>query len=180
MYCLRDGAGGGSGKKKPSVQLMGCGSILREVLAAAELLEKDFGVAATVWSTPSFTELQRQGTDTARWNMLHPAEQPRQSYVAECLSSRVGPVVAASDYVQMFANQIRPFVDRRYVALGTDGYGRSDTRKNLRRFFEVDRHYVAVAAINALADEGDVPRSKVADAIKKYGVDADKPNPLTV
>jgi len=178
MYRLRDGGGGG--KKKPSVQLMGCGSILREVLAAADLLEEDFSVSATVWSTPSFTELQRQGTDTARWNMLHPSEKPRQSYVAQCLGSHPGPVVAASDYVQMFVNQIRPFLDRRYVALGTDGYGRSDTRKNLRRFFEVDRHYVAVAALNALADEGDVPRSKVADAIKKYGVDADKPNPLTV
>jgi len=180
MYCLREAAGGGRGKKKPSVQLMGCGSILREVVAAADLLEKDFGVAATVWSTPSFTELQREGADTARWNMLHPEEKPRQSYVAQSLSKYEGPVVAASDYVQMFVNQIRPFVDRRYVALGTDGYGRSDTRKNLRRFFEVDRHYVAVAALNALADDGDVPRSKVAEAIKKYDVDADKPNPLTV
>jgi pyruvate dehydrogenase E1 component len=180
MYCLRDGAGSGRSKKKPSVQLMGCGSILREVLAAADLLEEDFGVSATVWSTPSFTELQREGTDTARWNMLHPGEKPRQSYVAKCLSSHEGPVVAASDYVQMFANQIRTFIDRRYVALGTDGYGRSDTRKNLRRFFEVDRHYVTVAALHALADDGDVPRSKVADAIKKYGIDADKPNPLTV
>ncbi len=180
MYCLREAAGDGRGKKKPSVQLMGCGSILREVVAAADLLEKDFGVAATVWSTPSFTELQREGADTARWNMLHPEEKPRQSYVAQSLSKYEGPVVAASDYVQMFVNQIRPFVDRRYVALGTDGYGRSDTRKNLRRFFEVDRHYVAVAALNALADDGDVPRSKVAEAIKKYDVDADKPNPLTV
>jgi pyruvate dehydrogenase E1 component len=180
MYCLREAAGGGRGKNKPSVQLMGCGSILREVLAAADLLEEDFGVTATVWSTPSFTELQRDGADTARWNMLHPEEKPRQSYVARSLSNHEGPVVAASDYVQMFVNQIRPFVDRRYVALGTDGYGRSDTRKNLRRFFEVDRHYVAVAALNALADDGDVPRSKVAEAIKKYGVDADKPNPLTV
>ena len=177
MYCLR---GGARGKNKPSVQLMGCGSILREVLAAADLLEEDFGVTAIVWSTPSFTELQREGTDTARWNMLHPEEKPRQSYVAQSLSKHEGPVVAASDYVHMFANQIRPFIDRRYVALGTDGYGRSDTRKNLRRFFEVDRHYVAVAALNALADDGDVPRSKVAEAIKKYGVDPDKPNPLTV
>jgi pyruvate dehydrogenase E1 component len=180
MYCLRDGPGDGRGKKKPSVQLLGCGSILREVLAAADLLEEDFGVSATVWSTPSFTELQREGADTARWNMLHPEEKPRQSYVAQCLNKHEGPVVAASDYVQMFANQIRTFIDRRYVALGTDGYGRSDTRKNLRRFFEVDRHYVAVAALHALADDGDVPRSKVADAIKKYGVDPDKPNPLTV
>jgi pyruvate dehydrogenase E1 component len=177
MYCLREGA---RGKNKPGVQLMGCGSILREVLSAAELLEKDFGVAATVWSTPSFTELQRDGTDAARWNMLHPEDKPRQSYVAKCLSKHPGPVVAASDYVQMFANQIRPFIDRRYVVLGTDGYGRSDTRKNLRRFFEVDRHYVTVAALRALADDGEIPQAKVAEAIKKYGVDPDKPNPLTV
>jgi len=180
MYLLREGVKGGGGKKKPTVQLMGCGSILREVLAAAELLEEDFGVLANVWSTPSFTQLQRDGTDAARWNMLHPEDKPRQSYVAECLAKHAGPVVAASDYVQMFANQIRPFIDRRYVVLGTDGYGRSDTRKNLRRFFEVDRHYVSVAALRALADDGEIAQSTVAKAIKKYGVDPDKPNPLTV
>ena len=180
MYLLREGVKGGGGKKKPTVQLMGCGSILREVLAAAELLEEDFGVLANVWSTPSFTQLQRDGTDAARWNMLHPEDKPRQSYVAECLAKHAGPVVAASDYVQMFANQIRPFIDRRYVVLGTDGYGRSDTRKNLRRFFEVDRHYVSVAALRALADDGEIAQSTVAKAIKKYGVDPDKPNPLAV
>jgi pyruvate dehydrogenase E1 component len=177
MYLLRQGGGG---ENKPSVQLMGCGSILREVLAAAELLEKDFGVAATVWSTPSFTQLQRDGTDAARWNMLHPEGKPRQSYVAQCLDKHPGPVVAASDYVHMFANQIRPFIDRRFVVLGTDGYGRSDTRKNLRRFFEVDRHYVSVAALHALADEDKIPQSTVAKAIELYGVDPGKPNPLTV
>ena len=180
MYLLREGVKGGRGKNKPTVQLMGCGSILREVLAAAELLEEDFGVAADVWSTPSFTQLQRDGSDAARWNMLHPEDEPRQSYVAQCLAKHHGPVIAASDYVQMFANQIRPYIDRRYVVLGTDGYGRSDTRKNLRRFFEVDRHYVSVAALRALADDGEIPQSSVAKAIKKYGVDPDKPNPLTV
>ncbi len=180
MYLLRKGTKGGRGKKTPNVQLMGCGSILREVLAAAELLQEDFGVAATVWSTPSFTELQRQGADTARWNMLHPEDEPRQSYVAQCLDKHEGPVVAATDYVRMFADQIRPFVDRRYVVLGTDGFGRSDTRKNLRRFFEVDRHYVTVAALTALADDGEVPRTRVREAIKKYGVDPGKPNPLAV
>jgi len=180
MYLFREGAKGGRGKKKTAVQLMGCGSILREVIAAAELLEDDFGVSASVWSVPSFTELQREGNDTERWNMLHPDKKPRKSYVAQCLEGRDGPVVAASDYVRMFANQIRPFVDRRYVVLGTDGYGRSDTRKNLRRFFEVDRYYVALAALEALADEGDLPRAKVAEAIKKYGIDTAKPNPLTV
>ncbi|MDX2314874.1 MAG: pyruvate dehydrogenase (acetyl-transferring), homodimeric type, partial [Gammaproteobacteria bacterium] len=180
MYLLREGVKGASGKKKPTVQLMGCGSILREVLAAAELLEEDFGVVANVWSTPSFTQLQRDGADAARWNMLHPEDKARQSYVAKCLAKHAGPVVAASDYVQMFANQIRPFIDRRYVVLGTDGYGRSDTRKDLRRFFEVDRHYVSVAALRALADDGEIPQSTVAKAIKKYGIDPDKPNPLTV
>jgi pyruvate dehydrogenase E1 component len=180
MYVFREGAKAGRGKKKPSVQLMGCGSILREVIAAAELLEEDFGVSATVWSVPSFTELQRDGNDTERWNMLHPDQKPRQSYVARSLSGRDGPVVAASDYVRMFANQIRPFVDRRYVVLGTDGYGRSDTRKNLRRFFEVDRYYVALAALTALADEGELPRAKIKEAIDKYGIDTDKANPLTV
>jgi pyruvate dehydrogenase E1 component len=178
MYLLREGARGARGKKKASVQLMGCGSILREVQAAAEMLENDFGVAASVWSAPSFTELQRDGAAAERWNMLHPEEKPRQCYVAQCLAKHDGPVVAATDYVQMYANQIRPFVDRRYVVLGTDGYGRSDTRKNLRRFFEVDRNYVAVAALKALADDGDVPAAKVVEAIKKYGVDTDKANPL--
>jgi len=180
MYLLREGAKGARAKKKASVQLMGCGTILREVQAAAEMLENDFGVAATVWSAPSFTELQRDGAAAERWNMLHPEEKPRQSYVAQCLAKHDGPVVAATDYVQMYANQIRPFVGRRFVVLGTDGYGRSDTRKNLRRFFEVDRNYVAVAALKALADEGDVPAAKVAEAIKKYGVDVDKANPLGV
>ncbi len=181
MYLFREGAKGGKGSKnKNAVQLMGCGTILREVIAAAELLEEDFGVAATVWSVPSFTELQRDGTDTERWNMMHPDKKPRQSYVAQCLNKHEGPVIAASDYVRMFANQIRPFIDRRYVVLGTDGYGRSDTRKDLRRFFEVDRHYVVLAALTALADEGDLPRSKVEEAIKKYGIDPKKANPLTV
>ena len=178
MYLLSEGAKGGRGKKKASVQLMGCGTILREVQAAASMLESDFGVAASVWSAPSFTELQRDGAATERWNMLHPEEKPRQSYVAQCLAKHDGPVVAATDYVQMYANQIRPYVGRRYVVLGTDGYGRSDTRKNLRRFFEVDRNYVAVAAMKALADEGAVPAAKVAEAIKKYGVDTDKADPL--
>ena len=180
MYLFREGAKAGRGKKKASVQLMGCGTILREVIAAAELLENDFGVSASIWSVPSFTELQREGNDTERWNMLHADKKPRKSYVAQCLEGREGPVIAATDYVRMYANQIRPFIDRRYVVLGTDGYGRSDTRKDLRRFFEVDRHYVAVAALNALADDGELPRAKVTEAIKKYGIDTSKPNPLTV
>ena len=175
MYLLREGEGDG-----PTVQLMGSGTILREVEAAAGLLRDDFGVRADVWSAPSFTELRRDGVDAQRWNMLHPEDTPRQSYVEQCLEPRRGPVVAATDYVRLFADQIREFVPRRFVALGTDGFGRSDVRAELRRFFEVNRHYVVVAALQALAADGDVPRSKVKEAIEKYGIDPDKPNPLTV
>jgi len=175
MYLLREGEGDG-----PTVQLMGSGTILREVEAAAELLRDDFGVRADVWSAPSFTELRRDGVDAERWNMLHPEQTRRQSYVAQCLEARRGPVVAATDYVRLFADQIREFVPRRYVTLGTDGFGRSDVRAELRKFFEVNRHYVVVAALQALADDGDVPRSKVKEAIDKYGIDPEKPNPITV
>jgi pyruvate dehydrogenase E1 component len=180
MYLCREGAKPSRGKKKVGVQLMGCGAILREVIAAAELLEQDFGVSANVWSATSFTELQREGTDVQRWNTLHPQAPPRASYVQRCLDGHPGPVVAASDYVQLFADQIRPLVDRRFVVLGTDGYGRSDMRSNLRRFFEVDRHYVALAALKALADEGEIPLAKVNEAIEKYGIDSEKPNPMHV
>src|SRR6266545_4576332 len=142
----------------PRVQLVGSGTILREVIAAADLLAEDFGVVADVWSAPSFTELRREGLRVERWNMLHPTEPPRQSYVETCLRSRPdGPVIAASDYMKAFADQIRPFVPGRYQALGTDGFGRSDYRRKLRWFFEVDRHFVALAALTALAREGTVP-----------------------
>jgi pyruvate dehydrogenase E1 component len=176
MYRLRAAPGDG----KPRVQLLGSGAILREVLAAADLLENDFGVVSDVWSVTSFNELRREGIDVVRWNMLHPEAPPRKSYVDQCLAGTPGPVVAATDYIRGYADQIRPCIDRRYVVLGTDGFGRSDTRAKLRRFFEVDRHYVAVAALKALADEGTVPTARVAEAIRKYGVDPEKPNPLTV
>jgi pyruvate dehydrogenase E1 component len=162
------------------VQLLGSGTILREVLGGAELLEADFGVAADVWSVTSFNELRRDGMDAVRWNMLHPEAEPRVSYVERCLAGAAGPVVAATDYMRVVADQIRPCVNRRYIVLGTDGYGRSDTRAKLRRFFEVDRHYVAVAALKALADEGTVPAARVAEAIRKYGIDPERPNPVTV
>jgi pyruvate dehydrogenase E1 component len=162
------------------VQLLGSGTILREVLAGADLLAADFGVTADVWSVTSFTELRREGAAAQRWNMLHPAEQPRPSYVASCLAGRAGPVVAATDYIRAFADQIRPFVPRRYQVLGTDGYGRSDYRRNLRRFFEVDRHYVALAALASLAAEGTVPAGAAADAIARYGIDPEKPEPWRV
>src|SRR5215813_13838828 len=173
MYLFRD-----AGKKKgPRVQLLGCGTILREVIAAADLLARDFGVSADIWSCPSFNELRRQGLETDRWNLLHPTQAPRPSYVEQCLSPRQGPVVASTDYMRSFADQIRPFVPRRYVCLGTDGFGRSDYRIALRKFFEVDRHYVATAALNALAQEGAIPTSKVEAAVTKYGIDPERPPP---
>ena len=160
------------------VQLLGSGTILREVVAAADLLQADFGVAADVWSVPSFTELRRDGLATERWNMLHPTEPPRRSYVETCLAARPdGPVVAATDYMKAFADQIRPFVPCRYRVLGTDGFGRSDYRRKLRYFFEVDRHFIAVAALHALATDGVVPGSAAADAIARYQIDPDKPYP---
>ena len=179
MYLFRDGAPTG-GNKAPRVQLLGSGTILREVIAAADLLAKDFGVVADVWSAPSFTELRREGLEVERWNLLHPTEPPRQSYVETCLAGRSGPVVAATDYIKAFADGIRPFVPRRYRVLGTDGFGRSDFRRRLRHFFEVDRAFVTVAALKALADEGMVPTSMVADAIRKYGIEPDKANPARV
>ena len=183
MYLLREGpAGSGMGKSIPRVQLLGSGTILREAIAAADMLEKDWGVAGDVWSVTSFTELRRDGIDAERWNLLHPSDKPRKPYVTELLEKSAGPIVASTDYVRLFADQIRAYVPRGrdYRVLGTDGFGRSDTRAKLREFFEVDRRYVTVAALRALADEGTVPAAKVADAIKKYGIDANKPNPVTV
>ena len=156
---------------------MGSGTILREVIAAADLLEADFDVSVDVWSATSFTELRREGMAVERWNRLHPTEPPRQSYVEQCLESRPGPVVAASDYVRLFADQIRPWIDRRFVALGADGYGRSDMRARLRRFFEVDRFHVAVAALKVLADDGDIGSQVAAGAIAQYGIDPELPDP---
>ena len=154
--------------------------ILREAIAAAELLRKDWGVESDIWSCPSFTELARDGNAVARWNMMNPTSKPKVSHVESCLADTSGPVIATSDYIRSFAEQIRAFVPRRYVVLGTDGFGRSDTREKLRKFFEVDRHYVAVAALKALADDGEIPATKVAEAIKKYGVDGARPAPWTV
>jgi pyruvate dehydrogenase E1 component len=167
-------------EKKKRVQLLGSGTILREVIEAARLLEQDFGVSADVWSAPSFNELARDGHAALRWNLLHPREKPRKFYVTECLEGRAGPVVAATDYMRLYADQIRAFVPARYVVLGTDGYGRSDTREKLRRHFEVDRHCVAVAALKALADEGTIKAGVVADAIEKYEIDPEKPYSLYV
>ncbi len=179
MYLLREGDGP-EGGKGPRVQLMGCGSILREVLAGADLLAQDFGVAADVWSATSFNELRRDGLSAERWNRLHPAETPRKSYVESCLEGRDGPVVASTDYMRSFPDQIRAWVPGRFVTLGTDGFGRSDTRERLRSFFEIDRYHVAIAALRALADEGTIERQRVAEAIAKYEVDPERPDPWTV
>ncbi|MBL8493565.1 MAG: pyruvate dehydrogenase (acetyl-transferring), homodimeric type [Rhodocyclaceae bacterium] len=176
MYSFRQGAASNG----PRVQLLGSGTIFREVIAAAEMLKKDWGVESDLWGCPSFTELAREGHAAARWNLLHPTEKQRPSHVETCLKDTRGPVIAATDYVKLFADQIRAFVPRRYVVLGTDGFGRSDTREKLRHFFEVDRNWVTVAALKALADDGQIDRSKVAEAISKYGLDVNKPNPMTV
>ena len=160
------------------VQLLGCGAILREVLAAADLLEADFGIASDVWSVTSFTELRREALACERWTMLHPGEQPRQPYVTRQLCARGdGPVIASTDYMRLFADQIRAFVPARYRVLGTDGFGRSDYRKKLRAFFEVDRRFVAVAALAALAEENKVPSIRVAEAIRRYGIDPETQDP---
>ncbi|MBS4038810.1 MAG: pyruvate dehydrogenase (acetyl-transferring), homodimeric type [Hydrogenophaga sp.] len=175
MYLLKEGA-----KLTPRVQLLGSGSILRESLFAQELLEKDWGVSATVWSCPSFNELARDGVDAERWNLLHPLETQRVPFVAQQLAGHAGPVVASTDYIKSFAEQIRPYLPkgRTYKVLGTDGFGRSDFRSKLREHFEINRHYIVVAALKGLAEEGTVPMSQVAEAIRKYGIDADKINPL--
>jgi pyruvate dehydrogenase E1 component len=178
MYLFSEGK---AKKNQPKVQLLGSGTILREVIAGAEMLEKDFGIAADVWSVTSFNQLRRDGLDAARWNLLHPDAEPRVPHVEQCLKDRTGPVVASTDYMKAFADQIRAFLPtHNYITLGTDGFGRSDTRKALRHFFEVDRRYVAVAALKALADQEAVPRKKVTEAIKKYDIDPEKPNPTTV
>ncbi|TLP73743.1 pyruvate dehydrogenase (acetyl-transferring), homodimeric type [Pseudomonas nitroreducens] len=161
------------------VQLLGSGTILREVEAAARILREDFGIGADVWSVPSFNELRRDGLAVERWNRLHPGQKPRPSYVEQCLGGRRGPVVASTDYMKVYADQIRQWVPtKEYKVLGTDGFGRSDTRAKLRHFFEVDRHWVVLAALEALADRGDIEPKVVAEAIAKFGLDPEKTNPL--
>jgi pyruvate dehydrogenase E1 component len=180
MYLFKDA--GKPKKGEPRVQLLGSGTILREVIAAAELLEKDFGVSADIWSVPSFIEVRRDGFDAERWNRLHPEAEQRVPYVTGLLQGRQGPAIAATDYVREYADQIRAFMPdgMRYTVLGTDGFGRSDTREHLRGFFEVDRYWIAHAALAALAKDGKVNAKDVARAIREYKLDPEKPNPLTV
>jgi pyruvate dehydrogenase E1 component len=179
MYLLKES----TAKGKQRVQLLGSGSILREVEAAAALLEQDWGVAADVWSATSFTELRRDGLAADRWNLLHPEDKPRSPYATQCLEKRpAGPVIAATDYMKTFADQVRPFIprERAYRVLGTDGFGRSDSRAKLRHFFEVNRYFVVIAALKALAEQGDGKAKTVTEAIRKYGIDPAKPDPTTV
>jgi pyruvate dehydrogenase E1 component len=164
MYLVRAGAG----TMNTRVQLLGSGTILREALAAADLLERDWNVAVDVWSVTSFTELRRSGLGAERWNRLHPTEPPQQSWVEQCLSPTTGPIIAATDYVRAVPDLIRTWIPRRYITLGTDGFGRSDTRAALRRFFEVDRTSIAHAALSALAGEGSISRPLLADFTRRY------------
>ncbi|MCY1328505.1 Pyruvate dehydrogenase E1 component [compost metagenome] len=175
MYLLRE-----NGKEAAHhVQLLGSGTILREVEEAAKILREQFGIGADVWSVPSFNELRRDGLAIERWNRLHPEQKPKQSYVEQCLTGRKGPVIASTDYMKLYAEQIRQWVPgKEYKVLGTDGFGRSDTRRKLRHFFEVDRNWVVLAALEALADRGEIEPKVVAEAIVKLGIDPEKRNPL--
>jgi pyruvate dehydrogenase E1 component len=175
MYLCKEGS-----KLTPRVQLLGSGTILRESIAAQELLEKDWGVSANVWSCPSFNELARDGQDAERWNLLHPTDKPRVPFVGQQLEKHTGPVVASTDYMKAYADQIRSYIPkgRTFKVLGTDGFGRSDFRSKLREHFEINRHYIVVAALKALSEEGTLPAAKVLEAIQKYGIQADKINPL--
>ena len=180
MYLFREGNGEGEKNSNLRIQLLGSGTILREVIAAADILKEEYGVISDIWSVTSFNELRREALDVTRWNMLHPTEKPKKSYVRSCLEKQEGPVVAATDYMKIFADQIREFVPGKYRVLGTDGFGRSDTREKLRQFFEVDRYYVTVAALKSLAEDGKISPEKVVEAINKYNIDPDKPNPIKV
>jgi pyruvate dehydrogenase E1 component len=177
MYLLQEG----DAQAQNRVQLIGCGTILRESVFAAELLKNDWNVAADVWSAPSLTLLAREGQDCDRWNLVNPTAEARVPYVTQLMQNSSGPIVATTDYMRMFAEQIRGYMpkDRTYKVLGTDGFGRSDSRAKLREFFEVNRYYITVAALKSLAEEGKVPVQVVADAIAKYNIDPNKPNPVT-
>jgi pyruvate dehydrogenase E1 component len=175
MYLLQVG-----GQGKIRAQLMGSGTILREVLAAAELLSKDFRVPVDVWSVTSFNELRREALEVERWNQLHPGQEPRKCYIEQCLDGRPGPYVAATDYMKIVPDQVQRWVPGTFVSLGTDGYGRSDARKALREHFEVDKHHIVVAALKALADDGAIDQKTVAQAIEKYGIDPDRPDPVSL
>ncbi len=175
MYVLKES----KKKSKHHVQLMGCGTILREVIRAAQMLEEDYSITSDLWSVTSFNELRRDGLAVERYNALHPEKKSKESYVSLQLKGRQGPVIAATDYMRIYADQIRPYVSNRYITLGTDGYGRSDTRERLRHFFEVDAKFIVLAALNALVADGTIDKSKVVDAMKRYNINPDKLDPVT-
>jgi pyruvate dehydrogenase E1 component len=172
MYLLS-----GGGKKRKKVQLLGSGSILREVIAAAELLDSDWGVDANIWSVTSFNELAREAQDIERWNMLHPLEAAKTPYISQLLKGQRGPAIAATDYIRAYPNQVRQWIPMAYSVLGTDGFGRSDTRAQLRKHFEVDRYYIVIAALKALVDEKSFAAGDLAKAMEKYNINPEKLNP---
>jgi pyruvate dehydrogenase E1 component len=175
MYLLKK-----PNKAKAQIQLLGSGAILREVIAAADLLEEDFGISANIWSITSFNELRREGLSVKRLNLLNPDKKQKLSYVESAFKNDDIPVVAATDYMKIFADQIREFIPNKYIVLGTDGFGRSDTRSQLRKFFEVNRYYIVVASLKALAEEGKLSTDKINEAIKKYNIDQNKPEPTSI
>ena len=154
--------------------------MVNEVLEAAKILKEDWQIDADIWSVTSFSELHREAEDKSRWNTLHPDEKDIQSYVGSCLIAENGAIIAVSDYVKLVAEQIAPYINCPFVALGTDGFGRSETRDALRKFFEVNRYYIVMTALESLSKEGKVDKSKVKDVIIKYKLDPEKPNPVTV
>jgi pyruvate dehydrogenase E1 component len=180
MYLCKPGSGAVGQAGAPRVQLLGSGTILREAIAAQALLLQDWGVVADVWSCPSFNQLARDGRDAERWNLLHPTETQRTSFVEDQLADHHGPVIASTDYVKAYPEQIRAFIPagRIYKTLGTDGFGRSDFRSRLRAHFEINRHYIVLSALRALAEEGKLPAARIAEALARYGLSADKPNPI--
>jgi pyruvate dehydrogenase E1 component len=175
MYLLKSGK-----KGKIRAQLMGSGTILREVLGAADLLMEDFNIPTDIWSVTSFNELRRNALEVERWNQLHPAEPQRKCFIEECFAGSSGPYIAATDYMKIVADQVQRWMPGRFISLGTDGYGRSDARKPLRQHFEVDKRYIAVSALKALSDDDILKQDVVAEAIKKYGIDPDRPDPVTL
>jgi len=183
IYKLRDVADGNeqtAAKFTNKVRLLGGGTILREVIEAANKLESEWNIGAEIYSVTSFNELARDGLDVERWNMLHPNDEPRLPYITQILGNDDSPVVSSTDYMKTYSDQVREYVPASFTALGTDGFGRSDTREKLREFFEVDSRYVTIAALHALAKEGKMDAVTVAKAVQQYGIDPDKPNPATI
>ena len=167
-------------KGKTKIQLLGCGTVLREIISAAEILSKEYGIDSSIWSVTSFNELRKNGMEVERRNLLNPGEKPKKTYIEECLLDKEGPIVAASDYVRNFSDQIRPYISRSFYSFGTDGYGRSDSRKKLRKFFEVDKEHIVAYTLSVLAKEQLISSKEVKKAMKKYKIDKNKPIPTTL